>query len=144
MRTVRVNLPLAVMLGLAGSSTAFLQSVRPTNFVVPSHKYNAAVSRTRAVQPRAAAAARNMRIMSAAVDETEATEVSASDTADEATAVEIPVATEDALEVRSKEGQKKAERDTRSERLKGELCCQGEARGEGSCSGRVCVLDVCW
>lgn len=111
MRTVRVNLPLAVMLGLAGSSTAFLQSVRPTNFVVPAHKYNAAVSRTRAVQPRAAVApaARNMRIMSAAVDETtEATEVVSSDTDGEAAAattaaaVEIPVATEDdaMLEVR--------------------------------------------
>lgn len=99
MRTVRVNLPLAVMLGLAGSSTAFLQSVRPTNFVVPAHKYNAAVSRTRAVQPRAAVA-RNMRIMSAAVDETEATEVVSSDT-DEATAVEIPAATDDVMEVRT-------------------------------------------
>ncbi|CAM9313387.1 unnamed protein product [Ectocarpus sp. 6 AP-2014] len=93
MRTVRVNLPLAVMLGLAGSSTAFLQSVRPTNFVVPAHKYNAAVSRTRAAaQPRpAAATGRGMRIMSAAVDETETTEAAAEATLEEA-AEEIPVA----------------------------------------------------
>lgn len=92
-----MNLPLAVLMGLAGSSTAFLQSVRPTNFVVPAHKYNAAVSRARAVQPRAALAARNMRIMSAAVD----TETDA-DTAE--AAVEIPDAVQDpispALEVR--------------------------------------------
>lgn len=87
-----MNLPLAVLMGLAGSSTAFLQSVRPTNFVVPAHKYNAAVSRARAVQPRAAVAARNIRIMSAAVD----TETDA-DTAEATSAVEIPVAVEDPI-----------------------------------------------
>lgn len=110
MRTVRVNLPLAVMLGLAGSSTAFLQSVRPTNFVVPAHKYNAAVSRTRAAaQPRpAAATGRGMRIMSAAVDETETTEAAAEATLEEA-AEEIPVAAavddpiSTAMEVRERE-----------------------------------------
>eukprot|EP00903_Cladosiphon_okamuranus_P009756 g9275.t1 len=91
MRTVAMNLPLAVLMGLAGSSTAFLQSVRPTNFVVPAHKYNAAVSRARTVQPRAAAAARNVRIMSAAVD----TETDADTAAEATSAVEIPVAIDD-------------------------------------------------
>ena len=97
MRNVAVSIPLAVLLGLAGSSNAFLQGVRPSHFVVPAHKYNAAVSRTRAVQHRPAApAARSVRVMSAAVDtETEA--------ADEV--AEIPAASEDpispALEVRS-------------------------------------------
>lgn len=95
MRNVAVSIPLAVLLGLAGSSTAFLQGVRPTNFVVPAHKYNAAVSRTRVAHHRPAAAARSVRVMSAAVDtETEATDEVA----------EIPAAPEDpispALEVR--------------------------------------------
>lgn len=101
-----MNLPLAVMLGLAGSSTAFLQSVRPTNFVVPAHKYNAAVTRPRAQQPRYVAAGRNMRIMSAAVDETEVT-AEATDSAVAATE-EIPAAVaqdpmEAAMEVREKQ-----------------------------------------
>eukprot|EP00752_Nemacystus_decipiens_P011220 g9970.t1 len=94
MRTVVMNLPLAVLMGLAGSSTAFLQSVRPTNFIVPAHKYNAAVSRARAAQPRAAVAGRSMRIMSAAVDtETDADTAEAPSAA--ASAVETPVAVED-------------------------------------------------
>lgn len=99
-----MNLPLAVLMGLAGSSTAFLQSVRPTNFVVPAHKYNAAVSRARMVQPRVAVAGRNMRIMSAAVD----TETDADTAEATSAAVEIPVAVEDpispAMEVRRAAG----------------------------------------
>lgn len=99
MRNVAVSIPLAVLLGLAGSSTAFLQGVRPTNFVVPAHKYNAAVSRTRAVHHRPAVAARSVRVMSAAVD----TEAEATDEV-----AEIPVASEDpispALEVRERAG----------------------------------------
>lgn len=90
MRSVRVNLPLALMLGLAGSTSAFLQSVRPTHLMVPAHKYQAAVSRTRA-QPRAAL--RSMRIMSAAV-ETDADEVASPELAAEvspAAAVELEI-----------------------------------------------------
>lgn len=104
-----MNLPLAVMLGLAGSSTAFLQSVRPTNFVVPAHKYNAAVTRPRATQPRYLTAGRNMRIMSAAVDETETT-AEATDSA-VAAAEEIPAAVAEdpmsaAMEVRERTKQR--------------------------------------
>eukprot|EP00904_Undaria_pinnatifida_P009520 jgi/Undpi1/5699/HiC_scaffold_2.g00973.m1 len=93
MRSVRVSLPLAIMLGLAGSTSAFLQSVRPTHFMVPAHKYQAAVSRTRAQQPRAAV--RNMRIMSAAV-ETDTDEVGSPEAAEVPVAevAEIPVAVE--------------------------------------------------
>lgn len=126
-----MNLPLAVLMGLAGSSTAFLQSVRPTNFVVPAHKYNAAVSRARAVQPRAAVAGRNMRIMSAAVD----TETDA-DTAEATSAVEIPVAVEDpispALEVRKDDTQRHTHRETRV--AESYVACARDQR----CRSRAC------
>lgn len=126
-----MNLPLAVLMGLAGSSTAFLQSVRPTNFVVPAHKYNAAVSRARAVQPRAAVAGRNMRIMSAAVD----TETDA-DTAEATSAVEIPVAVEDpispALEVRKDDTQRHTHRETRV--AESYIACARDQR----CRSRAC------
>lgn len=91
MRSVRVNLPLAIMLGLAGSTSAFLQSVRPTHLMVPAHKYQAAVCRTRAQQSRAAV--RNMRIMSAAV-ETDTDEVGSPEAAEvpAAEVAEIPAA----------------------------------------------------
>lgn len=94
MRSVRVSLPLAIMLGLAGSTSAFLQSVRPTHLMVPAHKYQAAVSRTRAQQPRAAV--RNMRIMSAAV-ETDTDEVGSPEAAEvpAAEVAEIPAAAVD-------------------------------------------------
>lgn len=71
MRSVRVALPFAIMLGLAGSTSAFLQNVRPTHLVVPAHKYQAAVTRARcgvrssSASPRVA---RSMRVMSATVD----------------------------------------------------------------------------
>lgn len=65
MRSVRVNLPLAIMLGLVRPSASFMRNIRPTHFMVPAHKYHAAVSHCRA-RPRAVL--RNMRIMSSAVD----------------------------------------------------------------------------
>lgn len=95
MRSVRVNLPLAIMLGLTGSTSAFLQNVRPTHFMVPAHKYQAAVSRTR-VQPRAAAM-RNMRIMSATVETDEVASPEAP--MDSAPELEIPEAPPGSAEV---------------------------------------------
>lgn len=65
MRSIRVNLPLAIMLGLVRPSTSFVRNIRPTHFMVPAHKYHAAVSHCRG-RPRAVL--RNMRIMSSAVD----------------------------------------------------------------------------
>lgn len=89
MRSVRVALPLAIMLGLAGSTSAFLQNVRPTHVMVPAHKYQAAVSRAR-MPPRAL---RSMRVMSATV-ETDTEEVASLPAveggADEVAVPEIP------------------------------------------------------
>lgn len=68
MRSVRVALPLAIMLGLAGSTSAFLQSVRPSHLIVPAHKYQAAVSRVGRASSHPYRAARSMRVMSATVD----------------------------------------------------------------------------
>lgn len=89
MRSVRVALPLAIMLGLAGSTSAFLQSVRPTHLMVPAHKYQAAVSRVARVQPAQRAAVRNMRIMSAAV-EADTDEVASPEADSGSEAVAIP------------------------------------------------------
>lgn len=59
-----MELPLAIMLGLAGSTSAFLQRVRPTHVMVPAHRYQVALSRTR-VLPRSW---RSVRVMSATVE----------------------------------------------------------------------------
>lgn len=64
MRLVRVELPLAIMLGLAGSTSAFLQRVRPTHFMIPAHKYQAILRRSHVP----ARAFRSMRVMSATVE----------------------------------------------------------------------------
>lgn len=85
-------MPLAIMLGLAGSTSAFLQNVRPTHLMVPAHKYQAAVSRARAsAAPRAA---RSMRVMSATVDveaaDTMATAAAGSDEVVAAAVPEVP------------------------------------------------------
>ncbi|CAM9440624.1 unnamed protein product [Choristocarpus tenellus] len=90
MRSVRVALPLALMLGLVGSSSAFLvrPNVLPSHVMVPAHKYNAALCGVRA-QPRVY---RHLRTMSATVESTE-TEVSdIPGTEPEAVAAADPVA----------------------------------------------------
>ncbi|CAM9702867.1 unnamed protein product, partial [Discosporangium mesarthrocarpum] len=67
MRSVRVSLPLAIMLGLVGSASAFLvpHHSRPTHIMVPAHKYNAAMTRLRSPSPRVF---KHMRSMSATVE----------------------------------------------------------------------------
>lgn len=88
MRLVRVGLPLAIMLGLVGSTSAFLQRVRPTHVLVPAHKYQAAVCRSRV--PRVG---RSMRVMSATVeaDIDDVAVTQAPPEATEASAPDIPV-----------------------------------------------------
>ena len=101
MRAVLVNPPLAIMLGLAGPSTAFLTNIRPTSFRVPADKYHAAVSHCRA-RPRVVT--RNMRIMSSAVDVEAHTDEVASPEGVEVPAaegVDIPEALEGTVEVRA-------------------------------------------